>query len=129
MSPEQAADSSGPPQIIAQSISVSAIHDNSTAEIITITVDRLQLILVNHEDGIAQRNSWHTPLGMLLGMIVVIFFSDFRPVGPFSADMLTGFFYFVTLALFVWTILEVRRAKGRVTVEKLVEKIKRGQPN
>jgi hypothetical protein len=60
-------------------------------------------------------------------MISVIFLSEFKAFGPISADTITAFFWFVTLALLLWTCIEVRRAWKGGAVGDLVEKIKRGQ--
>lgn len=114
-------------EIIPQQIPVSAIHDNSSAELVTITVDRLNLIIVRHEGSLGSNKAWQTPLGMFIGMISVIFVSDFKSFGSISSDTIKAFFWFSTFGLLIWTVRDAWYAWKRGAVGDLVEKIKRGQ--
>ena len=108
-----------------QVVEVTDIHENTSQEIIRITVDRLKLVLVEHKNGFERRKEWHTPLGLALTVLLVFITSTFKDALGFHADTWAAFFL-ISLALsLAWLIRAIYIACKCPTMDDIVEKMKK----
>lgn len=108
-------------------VPVQEIHDNTSQEIINITVDRLKLALVEHLGRVKVSGAWHMPLSLLIGVIVVFTTSTFKPAWGLSADAWSAFFALFGAGCLLWLVVTVFQAfgnSGKLTVDALINTIK-----
>ncbi|MFA6284892.1 MAG: hypothetical protein WCT30_02530 [Desulfurivibrionaceae bacterium] len=106
-------------------VEVTDIHENTSQEIIRITVDRLKLVLVEHKNGFERRKEWHTPLGLLLTIVLAFITSTFKDALGFKADTWCAFFLIGLLLSFAWLGRAVYIASKCPSMDDIVDKMKK----
>lgn len=104
---------------------VTDIHENTSQEVIRITVDRLRLVLIEHKNGFERRKEWHTPLGLVLTVLLVFITASFKDALGFKADTWASFFLIAMSLSFVWLIRAIYIACKCPTMEDIVQKMKK----
>lgn len=110
-------------------VSVTEIHQNTSQTLIETTEDKLRLALLDHLAKVESRNRWHVPLGVLAGLVPVFLTSDFKQVANISKDSWQGAFLVLLVMNIGWLIWTIKDATKSVSVEELVERIKKGRGN
>ena len=108
-----------------QVVEVTDIHENTSQEVIRITVDRLKLVLVEHKNGFERRKEWHTPLGLVLTVVLVFITSTFKDSLGFKADTWSAFFLIVLIIAFTWLLRAAYIAYNCPGIDDIVEKMKK----
>ena len=108
-----------------QVVEVTNIHENTSQEVIRITVDRLRLVLVEHKNGFERRKEWHTPLGLVLTVILVFITSSFKDSLGLKGDVWSAFFLIVLVVSVVWLGRAIYVAYTCATLNDIVEKMKK----
>lgn len=103
---------------------VQATHDNTTQEIVRITVDKLRLALISHLDKFENAKSWQVPLSLLITIALVFCTANFKQAFGISAGTWEALFIFATLACFVWLVISLKRAGKSPSIDSLINKIK-----
>lgn len=103
------------------------VFSNLDQSVIVTTEDRLNLLLRNHLGSLESKNSWGTPLGIVLTIGLTLLTADFKEDLIFSKDFLAAVFFLLGVASGVWLIRSIVIAyKSReITIETLIGKIKR----
>jgi len=105
-------------------VDVNAVHSNVEQEVIEITSDKLKIILSCHVDSLASRKEWHTPLSMLLTIIVVLCTTTFKPFAGFSADTWSAVFIISAGLNTLWLINTLRKLKQNITIDDVLNAAK-----
>jgi hypothetical protein len=108
-----------------QVIEVTDIHENTSQEVIRITVDRLRLVLVEHKDGFERKKEWHTPLGMFVTLILVFITSSFKSALGFTADTWAAVFLILLAVSAAWLIRSAIVAYRSPSMDEIVSKMKK----
>lgn len=111
----------------AQAISVTEIHDNTSQQVISITSDKLKLALIEHLDCLEKTNSWHMPLSLFVGVVVVFSSSTFNRAFGLAAETWSAIFILFGAACFVWLAASLVRMKRAKSLDELIEIIKNKQ--
>lgn len=106
-------------------VEVTDIHENTSQEIIHITVDRLKLVLVEHKNGFERRKEWHTPLGLFLTIVLVFITSTFKDALGFKADTWCAFFLVGLLLSLMWLGRAIYIACTCPSLEDIISKMKK----
>lgn len=109
---------------IKSTIEIDNIHDNSSTDVIMITSEKMQLILVESKSSFKDKNSWTAPLGIFLTIALVLFTADFKSKFGFSSDFWNAFFWIsAILSLSVTIYCYVKRSK--IEIEDVMDRIKK----
>ncbi len=107
-----------------QVLVVDVNHDNTRQEVITITDNKLELILIKHLSTVETSKSWQTPFGLLVTIIIVFCTSDFKKAWGVSADTWSAVFIIFALITLIWLIYCVVKYKHSESVDNLMATIK-----
>jgi hypothetical protein len=106
------------------SVPVTSRHINVDQALLTITEDRLRLVLNQHLRNMEARFSWIAPLGILISIIVTLATTDFK---EFVLDPPTWRAIFILSGILTgtWLIRSLVRAMRSESVEDVIEKLRR----
>lgn len=104
-------------------VEVASVHGNTAQEIVTTTVDRLRLRLVEHSDTIQKKYAWWTPLGIFLSVGVSLSTAEFKKF-VFEGSIWKAIFIVAAVLSFCWFVREVWRALNAPSIDDLIEAIK-----
>jgi hypothetical protein len=88
-------------------VNVSDVHINVSQNLIITTEDKLRLCLSEHLKRMERKNSWITPLGILIAILVTLVTSTFKDVG-LSADTWRAIFIIAGVLSLGWLIWSIK---------------------
>ena len=102
------------------------LYDNTAQEHITITKDRVELILLKHLEKIKSKKGWMAPLSFLITLILIPITADFKAALWLSASTWSGFCRIAIFLSFVWLIYTTYLAiKARkININTIIEELK-----
>lgn len=104
-------------------VEVRSVHGDLSQEIITITVDKLRLILFRHASTIEEKKSWIAPAGILMTIVVTLITTTFKDYF-FSQSTWQAIFIISLVLVILWFLRSLYRSIWSPSIEDLVEKIK-----
>lgn len=104
-------------------IEVKSVHGDLSQEVITITVDKLSLILFQHASSIEDKKSWIAPFGVLLTIILTLITTTFKDY-ILSQSTWYAIFIISLILVILWFLRSLYRSIWSPSIEDLVEKIK-----
>lgn len=104
---------------------------NTDQQVISITIDRLHLVLLEHQNILKMKNDWITPLGIFLALLASLLageFNDYLSVtaSVWEAAFLLGAIFCLYKLLRCLYIAWVLRDKGNIV--NILEQIKTKPP-
>lgn len=105
---------------------ITSSYENIKTDLITITRDKLEIILLKHLNNSVKKSSWITPFSLFSTFLITLITTDFKNNLPISADTMTAIFIILCCACFIWLIIEIVNAIKRgkkQTIDNLIEKI------
>ena len=109
------------------SINIDAIHDNTSQEVLVITIDKLRLRLADHLTNVAKSHDWQAAFGVLLTLTVSLLTSGFKETFGVSAEIWRALFIVGAILSFAWLIKTLVQAFKTESLEVLIRKIKSEQ--
>lgn len=106
------------------SVDITAMHDNTSQEIVTITVDKLKLILIEHLSRIESNKAWQTPLSLIVTIILVFCSAEFKKALGISADSWLAIFFLGGVGCCVWLVVCLFRLNKSITPDDVIATIK-----
>ena len=116
----------------AQSKFVDKRMSNVKSDLIEITHDKLENILLKHLKNLDIRNSWITPASIFLTVLIVRLTATFNDSFGISKDVWNAFFLilmFGSLIWLIWKIIEIINCWKKSSVEYLINSIKASETN
>lgn len=110
-----------------QSISITEIHDNTDQQVISITSDKLKLALMEHLDCVEKTNSWHMPLSLFIGVVIVFCSSTFNRAFGLAAETWSAVFLLFGGGCLIWLVSSLVRMRKARSLDELIEIIKNKQ--
>lgn len=107
-----------------ESVDVATVHESTEQELVVTTVDRLRLRLVEHVDAVQKKHAWMIPLAVFLPIMVSVVTTEFRDF-VLEASVWKAIFIIVGVFSLCWFLFELRNARKSISVDDLVEKIKK----
>lgn len=105
-----------------RSLTIDNTVDNTSTNLIQITEDKLENILVKHIDDIRKPNDCIGAVGLTISLACTVFATDFHGN---SADVIKGFFMCLLAASTVYSIFVIcNRFKYRGGVKEIIKDIK-----
>ena len=105
------------------SLDIDVIHDNTSQELISITDDKLRLILIDHLAKVDTSKAWQAPLGLVITIILVFCTAEFKAFG-LSADTWQAAFFLSGIACLIWLIVCLVRIRNSRTIDDVMAVIK-----
>ena len=106
------------------SVEVDEVHSNVGQEIIEITTDKLELILVKHIDSVVSRKEWQTPASILITIILVFCTTDFKVFAGLSPDSWVAIFIITAVISSLWLIISLFKLKKSVSINSIINAVK-----
>lgn len=104
---------------------IANINDNIKTDVIIISKDKLENILLKDFNDIWQRPDWKTPLSIFLTIIISVVSSDFKDCF-LSKEVFQFIFYFVIISSGILTLNNYIRTKiksRKNSIQELINKI------
>lgn len=114
---------------VRTTVLVEDIHENTSQELISITGDKLKLVLLDHLKCVENANAWQTPASLIVAIALVLSTSTFKTAFNISADTWQAFFMFLMLAFVVWFIICLLKLRRASSVDDLIAVIKKKKLN
>jgi len=107
-----------------KNLNITETHDNTSQELISITGDKLKLILLQNLSLIESNKAWQMPLSLLLTIILVFCSADFKDAFNLSKNVWSAIFIISGLVCAIWLIACLYKLKKNITVDELIDVIK-----
>lgn len=109
---------------------VNQTRNNTKSDLIEITEDKLENILLKHLHKIQKGQSWLTPLTLFLTVLIVLLTSEFKDFIGIKKEVWNAVFLLTSLISFVWLIVTIVKAIKHTktsSLENLINQIKNSQ--
>ena len=105
-------------------IYVNKTFSNVSQDVIEITVDRLTLILQDYLNRIEANCSWHTPLALLVAIVLTLCTTKFKDAFGMSAEKWGAIFIIAAILVLVWFIKTLLKCRKSPSIPEIIAKIK-----
>ena len=105
-------------------VEVSKTHTNTAQDVIVITEDKLNILLMQHLEHIDSRRAWQTPLALLITIILVLTTTDFQLSFGIPAAYWFAVFFLSAIICSVWLCQTLYKMSKHMSIEDLLAKIK-----
>lgn len=101
------------------------VHKNISQEIIIINIDRLKLILQDHNAKIKRSTDWINPLAIFIALLLANLTATFNDFIGIKAPVWEAIFILLTLASGIYLLCSfVNIARKGSTIEGVIDKLK-----
>jgi Na+/melibiose symporter-like transporter len=108
----------------ATSLDIDEIHDNTSQELISITADKLKLILIENLEQVKSTGAWQMPLSLLITIVLVFCSAEFKLALGVSADTWRAVFSIGGVACLIWLIVCLFKPRKSKTLDEVISVIK-----
>ncbi|NRF17533.1 hypothetical protein [Vibrio coralliilyticus] len=108
-------------------VSVVQIHRNVDQEVIQITEDKLENILIKYAKNLSLRDSWLGPLSIVLTVIITLSTATFSETFGIEPAVWKALFVIIGCVSFLWllkTVYIIVRKRKESSTRFLISKIK-----
>lgn len=105
----------------------STLAVNVGTEFISTNEDKIRIVLTEHIQNVENRKNWHTPLGIFVSLIGIPFTTEFKAIGPVSAEQAQAICIFIIFLIFIWLVISVISffKSRKSSIDTIINKIKR----
>lgn len=106
---------------------VSQVRINTQSELIEITEDKLENILLKHLSKLNKVKGWLTPASLFLTVLIVLLTADFKTFWSIEKEVWKAIFVIGLIATLIWSILAIISAikcSKNSTITFLINEIK-----
>ncbi len=110
-----------------QSKFINQVRTNTKSDLIEITEDKLENILLKYIDKVKKTFNWLTPLSLFLTILIVLLTAEFKTFIGIDKTVWNAFFLLSLLLTGFWTIKSgyyAIKCSKESTIEKLLQQIK-----
>lgn len=107
------------------SVLVSEVHSNTDQEIVVVTIDKLQLAVLEHRNALEGSRAWQTPLGVVVAISLTLTTADFKDALKIPKDTWLAIFILSLVISIGWLIRNLWLTYKCRQAEDLVERIKK----
>ena len=101
------------------------VYQNTAQDCIVTTKDKLELVLIKTEKALVDKNSWQTPLGLIVSCIVALVSSNFKDF-ILTASEWKSLFVFSVIACSIWLLHTIKiawRNRRKGNIDNIIEQI------
>lgn len=116
--------------ITSDSKFVDQIRSNTKSDLIEITEDKLENILLKHLNKLTKIKSWITPLSLFATILIVFLTAEFKDFAGIEKAVWKAVFVISLLVTFGWTIvssIQAIKCSRNATIVQLIKEIKNNQ--
>ncbi len=84
---------------------VNEVRTNTKSDLIEITEDKLENILLKHLSKLNKIRGWLTPLSLFITILIVLLTADFKIFIGLGKEIWKAIFVISLLATFIWTLV------------------------
>jgi hypothetical protein len=102
-------------------------RENIKSDLIIITHDKLENILLKHLERLLLKNKWLTPLSLFISIFVTLLTASFKDAFGLTKEIWTSIFIVCCIISLFWLIVSVIsliKHRKETTIESLINKIK-----
>ena len=102
-------------------------RENIKTDLIEITHDKLENILLKHLMILRYRTSWITPLSIFIAILAIILTTSFNEFFGIKAATWEATYHIICVSMFIWLIYDffkLYKNWNKTTIEFLINKIK-----
>jgi len=102
-------------------------RENIKSDLITITHDKLENILLKHLEKLSFKNKWLAPLSLFLSLLATLLTAKFDNIFGLSKDIWQAIFIVCCCSSFIWLMISIFKLiiyRKEATLESLLNKIK-----
>ena len=106
---------------------VSQVRTNTQSELIEITEDKLENILLKHLNKLNKVKGWLTPISLFITILIVLLTADFKPFLGLEKEVWNAIFIISALIALIWSITSIISAikcSRSSTISFLIKEIK-----
>lgn len=106
---------------------VNEVHTNTKSNLIEITEDKLENILLKHLNKLNKVKGWLTPLSLFITILIVLLTSTFKAFAGIEKEVWNAIFVITLIITFVWTIIsgyQALKCSKSSTIGFLIKEIK-----
>lgn len=103
---------------------------NTRSNVIQITEDKLDNILMKHLECCKTSKSWLTPFTLLITVILVLSTAEFKDSFNVDSEVWTAIFMILTVVFTIWliiTLINVIKNWNKTSIKSLIERIKNSE--
>ncbi len=107
-------------------------YKNVDQNFITITEDKMNLILIKHLNEIEDKKLWIAPLGIFITLLLIPLTTEkFKDAFSISASVWQAACYIAMVIFFIWFIILGLKswAARKTTIESVINKLKQNSKN
>lgn len=105
-------------------VDVAEIHDNTSTALITITDDKLKLILIDYVNKAEAAKSWQAPLGTVVTIVLVFCSAEFKSAFFLSSETWRAIFIIGLIVSFIWLVISSYRGFVTQSIDDVIQTIK-----
>src|SRR5687767_14430668 len=101
-------------------------RSNVKSDLIEITEDKLEIILMKHIERMQLRKRWLLPLGFLVSVVLTLTTAQFNDSLGLKADVWHAFFLLLAIGSGIWLVVDLItliRCWGKSTLDYLISQI------
>lgn len=105
---------------------ISEAHENIQTELITITKDKLENILLKYLNKLDLKKAWITPFSVFVSLLVALLTADFKEFLNISKELWRAIFLIsciITFVLAVFLIIKALKNKENTSIDSLMNRI------
>lgn len=113
-----------------QSKFVDQVRTNTKSDLIEITEDKLENILLKHLNKLNKVKAWLTPLSLFITILIVLLSAEFKLFLGIEKEVWKALFLILVVLTLVWTIIsgyEAVKCSKSATILFLINEIKNNQ--
>lgn len=106
---------------------VNEVHTNTKSNLIEITEDKLENILLKHLNKLNKVKGWLTPLSLFVTILIVLLTATFNSFAGLTKDVWNAIFVISLVITLVWAIvasIEAIKCSKSSTIGFLIKEIK-----
>jgi hypothetical protein len=106
---------------------INQVRTNTKSDLIEITEDKLENILLKHLDKLTKAKSWLTPSTLFITVLIVILTSTFKDFLSVEKEVWKAMFIILLIVTFIWAIISIShsvRCSKTATIKFLIGEIK-----
>ncbi|EGR3135974.1 hypothetical protein DLH77_24400 [Vibrio parahaemolyticus] len=114
------------------SVEVTQVHSNTQQQVIQITEDRLENILIKHSKNLNLKDSWIGPLSIFLTIIIAQSTASFTDTFGIQGSVWEAIFYVLGGISFLWFLANLTKIyfkRKEMSIKFLICKIKNSEQN
>jgi uncharacterized membrane protein YqjE len=110
-----------------QSKFVNQVRTNTKSDLIEITEDKLENILLKYLGKLNKVKGWLTPFSLFVTILIVLLTAEFKIFLGISKEIWNAFFILALLITFIWTLksaYDAIKCSKNSTIDFLISEIK-----